>query len=217
MESDWMLRLIGITFSLAACMFFSGCMGMACYRGAGISCNNCDGYSRDISSPPLRRMASNVACGSGCGDVYVGEWRNYGPNHCDPCESRGGCRPFMGALSNLFGYRDVSSQTCYGGDRQFFGMVGNCVTDVVCGCDTYGCSGCSDGYFDGGCASGSCGGSIGGCSGCDGCALPVSPRSNSVGSRSPVGSQSQVAGSRSNTRPVFRNGGMNSGAGNYIR
>ena len=98
---ELVLSILGIGL---ACMM-SGCC-------APTACGDCDGAGIDagpvmLGGPldGLRRMKRNLVCGSGCGEVYVGEWRSTPPDACDPCQGGdfvGGatpCRPFCGPFN----------------------------------------------------------------------------------------------------------------------
>ena len=213
-----MVRLsISLAIGLFACTFLSGCIGMGGFPAncstcgpTAYDCNNCNGYGRQFVGGPLRHAGAALSCGSGCGEVYLDEWYNCPPNPCDPCESIGGCRPMLGALRNLFGYRTHECETCYGGDGAFLSALGPaCVT---CGsCDT-------------GCAEASCGvntyypSSGSGCSSC-GMAGRVSPQSQQLASRpvpngnvrtanaaygNPTNGNAARANPATGNRPVFR-------------
>lgn len=52
--------------------------------GCGSHCNNCDGYN-----PPFGSVRKTLACGSGCGEIYYGEWLSNPPNGCNECDVRG--------------------------------------------------------------------------------------------------------------------------------
>ena len=203
-----MVRIsISLAIGLFACTFLSGCVGVGCFPGScnscgptAYDCNNCDGYGRPLAGGPLRRAGAVLSCGSGCGEVYVDEWRNYPPNPCDPCESIGGCRPLLGQLRSLFGYRTHECETCYGGDGPFLSALGPaCVPSAGCavGCADSGCG--VDAYYPTG---------GGGCSSC-GLSNHVSPQSQLIGSRSVANGNVRTANAAARNpaaanRPVFR-------------
>lgn len=201
-----MVRIsMSLAIGLFACTFLSGCVGMGCFPGScgscgatAYDCNNCNGYGRPLARGPLRRAGAALTCGSGCGEVYVDEWRNYPPNPCDPCESIGGCRPMLGAMRNLFGYRTHQCETCYGGDGAFLSALApGCVTCGGCGT---GCaeSSCGvDAYYPSG------GGGGGGCSSC-GMANRVSPQSQQLASR-PVPNGNVRTANAANGNPAYGN------------
>ena len=197
-----MVRLsMRLAMGLFACTFFSGCVGMGCFPGtcgscgpAAFNCDNCDGYGRPLARGPVRRVGAALSCGSGCGEMYVDEWRNYPPNPCDPCESIGGCRPILGGLRNLFGYRTHECETCYGdggllkslgpGCMQGGGCAAGCA-EPACGVDAY--------YPTGG----------GGCSSC-GVSNRLSPRATIVGSNSIANGSARTANAANGVRPALR-------------
>jgi hypothetical protein len=123
------LRTVFGCLLAATAVMASGCVMMhptACGVGAmGGGCE-IDGCGSCIGSPHLGHRprpllgAVNAAltCGSGCGEVYWGEWINHPPKYCDPCDHHGNwvgagpcgaqCwHPFQG-LRNLWGYRYAS-------------------------------------------------------------------------------------------------------------
>ena len=203
-----MVRLsISLTIGFFACTFLSGCVGLGCFPGTcgscgptGFDCNNCDGYGRPLAVGPLRRVGAALSCGSGCGEMYVDEWRNCPPNPCDPCESIGGCRPMLSGLRNLLGYRTHDCETCYGGDGTFLramspaclpgGGCGSGCAEPACGVDAY--------YPTGG-------------SGCSSCGLSsrVSQQAPVIGSRVVANgnvrtANAATANAAAGQRPVFR-------------
>ena len=50
----------------------------------GEDCCNCDGYN-----PPFGNIRRTLACGSGCGEIYYGDWVSNPPNSCNECDARG--------------------------------------------------------------------------------------------------------------------------------
>ncbi len=123
-------------------------------------CHNCDGYN-----PPFGNVRKTLACGSGCGEIYYGEWLSNPPNTCNECDARGHafgmnaripwlCNPFhpwgFKYRENGAGYGNPLRGTHrglgdYGGYRAGYwnrvGVAGNCS------------SGCGSGK----CATGNCG------------------------------------------------------------
>ena len=116
---------------LAAAMVMSnGCAVMhpsACdvgMMGGGCGIDSCGSCATCPPAGPgcghvLGHLNSALTCGSGCGEVYWGEWINHPPKYCDPCDNNGNwtgagaCgasswRPFQG-LRNLWGYRYASA------------------------------------------------------------------------------------------------------------
>ena len=84
-----MIRMLFCT--LAVAVLASGCCGpMGCGPGCGIdNCYDCDGATQlnPYMGPmdTLRQMRQRVVCGSGCGEVYRGEWMSTPPDCVDPC------------------------------------------------------------------------------------------------------------------------------------
>ncbi len=141
----------------AAMVMANGCVTMhpgAC--GVGMAGGECgiDGCGGCASCSPvgpcgghvLGHLNSALTCGSGCGEVYWGEWINHPPTYCDPCDQQGNwtgagacgvgacgasCwHPFQG-LRNLWGYRFASAgcdsgcsscSTCGSGEMDFESM-----------------------------------------------------------------------------------------------
>jgi hypothetical protein len=114
----------------AAMVMANGCVMMhpsACDVGmAGGGCG-IDGCGGCASCSPvgigggrvLGNLNAALTCGSGCGEVYWGEWINHPPDYCDSCDHQGNwtgggacgasCwHPFQG-LRNLWGYRFASA------------------------------------------------------------------------------------------------------------
>jgi len=156
-----MIRMLICSFAVA--ILASGCCGpTGCGPGCGVQdCFDCDGCSQvDPYVGPLqtvRQLRRKMVCGSGCGEVYRGEWRSTPPDCEDPCcggQWVGGAtvaRPFCwqpGAILSLF-------PRLYGG--RFCDGCGELFSDCDC---------CGDGQvIDGGVISegGSCG-----CASCSG-------------------------------------------------
>ena len=109
--------------------------------GCGVeSCDSCAGGvpAGYYHGPVLQHLNSALTCGSGCGEVYWGEWMSDPPDACDPCDDcgtwTGSCacgpvcwNPFHG-LRNLWGYRyasagyDVGCATCGTGSMDYVPM-----------------------------------------------------------------------------------------------
>ena len=104
----FMIRFSLMLTCLADSFLSIGCCGP---RGCGLgcrvplNCNDCDGLGHGSCIPygpldALRQMKRSLVCGSGCGEVYFGEWLNTPPDCADPCcgdQWVGGatpCRPF---------------------------------------------------------------------------------------------------------------------------
>jgi hypothetical protein len=128
------LRLASLLITATAALMFSGCccvppMGGGCFNGYPTSCetdcNGCEtcgttdyGMGYGVPRGPLETMQmwrSNLFCGSGCGDIYQGEWRGTLPNGADMCcgdQWGGAAYPCLPAcwhpgllLGNLYGKR----------------------------------------------------------------------------------------------------------------
>lgn len=135
----------------------SGCYTMPYYAGhagppgvggyyAPDSCGP-HGPVRYRSFPLLDRLNYLLTAGSGCGEVYWGEWTNHPPQGCDPCDDHGNwvghgyagrtyrgpgrvnwvdahhdpaLQPFQG-LRHLWGYHygDAGYPVIYGDDFEF--------------------------------------------------------------------------------------------------
>ncbi|MFT5299249.1 MAG: hypothetical protein ACI87E_000190 [Mariniblastus sp.] len=166
-----MIRVCLFVTCLAISLMSVGCcgpMGPGC--GIPMGCSDCDGVGQGRVGGPLsglRQMKRSLVCGSGCGEVYVGEWMSTPPDSQDPCcgdQWVGGaskCRPFCwqpGAfLSGLYGVRN-----CSGTESSTPCGCGESMCDGGCGIET--------GYVQqqvaGGCSTGNCGGG-GGCATCN--------------------------------------------------
>jgi len=138
-----------------------------------MGCNSCDGtlVRGPVTGGPLdglRRIKRNMTCGSGCGEVYVGEWRSTPPDCEDPCcgdQWVGGAvpaRPFCGDRLACW-QPGVLLGALYGGR-----FCSGAESSVPCGCGFDTCDGgCeSEGYVEGeimssdtggGCSTGNCG------------------------------------------------------------
>lgn len=162
------IRLLICSMLFALVGAFSGCCGLS---GRVSQCNGCnDGYGGGGATctprprGPLDAMMNwrrELVCGSGCGEVYYGEWISTPPDCNDPCcgeQFVGGAvkaEPFcvqpgtiFGNLRGLYGSRDCE-------------FCGNAFTDCGCGDSGYGgcpgdCGGCGgevvqgDVIYDGG-------------------------------------------------------------------
>ena len=156
------LLAIGIlvtTFSMSGCVGWGPCgneqfVGPFAGTLEGV-CTTCDDHcgSCDGCLPVFGNLRKTLACGSGCGEIYYGEWMSNPPNTCNECDARGHafgapsripwlCNPFP-----LWGYQ-------YG---QRGGGYGNPLRGTHPGLADYG--GFWPGYFQPvGCVDGSCGG-----------------------------------------------------------
>ena len=176
-----MRRFLALGFIVSS-LFLTGCVGwgpcgderfVGPFRGAvndicttcNDHCNNCDGYN-----PPFGNIRRTLACGSGCGEIYYGEWVSNPPNTCNECDARGyafGINARAPWLCNVWWpwgvkYRDPVSGYGnplrgthrgihqYGGWRSgYWDRVG--VVGDGCGCGT--CTGgCESGCANGDCA-----------------------------------------------------------------
>lgn len=168
-------------------LFMSGCVGWGpngneqfvgplsgAWNGVCNSCDdhcgNCDGYN-----PPFGSLRKTLACGSGCGEVYYGEWLSNPPNTCNECDARGhafGINARVPWLCNPFrfwgfqyrqsgqGYGNPLRATHrgiadYGGYRAGNWAVGYGESGYSGGCSTGNCA--SGGCASGGCPNGDCG------------------------------------------------------------
>ena len=133
------LTIVCFAFALSSV----GCVGpMGVGPGCGVSnCYDCDGVGygdRVIPMRPLdglRQMRKNLVCGSGCGEVYYGEWISTPPDCADPCcgeQFVGGatpCRPGCWQpgilLRSLYGGRNCTGEQ----------------SSTPCGCGDHACDG----------------------------------------------------------------------------
>lgn len=111
-----------------------GCEGCACPNDCGIL--------------PLMRW--NKTCGSGCSDIYWGEWISDPPDCCDPCDQcfgqftgpHGYCRlgPMQHLLAAFHGYKYCPKPCCDEGCGGLCGRRGGMVCGACggAGCDTCG-------------------------------------------------------------------------------
>lgn len=165
-----MIRLSLIVTCLAISLMSIGCC-------APMGCNSCDGtvVRGPMAGGPLdrlRQVKRNMTCGSGCGDVYVGEWRSTPPDCLDPCcgdQWVGGAvraRPFCGLLAcwqpgALLG-RLYGGRYCSGAESA-----------VPCCCESGVCDGgcVTEGYVEGAIIGSDIGGGVStgncGCANCN--------------------------------------------------
>ena len=136
-----MIRAICWLVCISSCLASIGCCGpLVCGGPCGSTgCHDCDGVGygeRVIPYRPLdglRQLRKNIVCGSGCGEVYVGEWISTPPDCSDPCcgdQFVGGatpCRPGCWEPGLLL-------RNLYGG-RFCDGALGDCCDCGVTGCD----------------------------------------------------------------------------------
>ena len=118
---------------IAAVLCFSGCVcthSSVCGPGIGSggcgveACDPCDACATGTCGHGYlaESAKSCLTCGSGCGEIYWGEWTNSPPDSCDPCGSYG-CDPCgspwapLKGLMHLWGYRYTPAcGTCGGCD-----------------------------------------------------------------------------------------------------
>jgi len=151
-------KLCFATALLIAAISFSGCCSPMIGPGCpSTACNECNGGplpTQYIANGPLdalRNARRNMACGSGCGEVYQGEWISTPPLASDPCAcgqfvggSGARCQPFCWQPGNLL--RGLYGQRFCSGSR----------SSTPCPCGTSACGGgCDAGvvvdeYIDGG-------------------------------------------------------------------
>ena len=184
MRGRTMMYFPGVIACLAMTMLASGCRhGLHCGTGAGpyggggdlvsecgcgecgdvafpSTCGSCaTGSCGGMSGLFLPLMSTKLACGSGCGGVYWGEWMNDPPECCDPCTDCGcwvepRCCGHQGVLSKCWNKLHHAMHVCIHGYKP-----GNCFDDCCgepCASDCGGCGGCDGcsggGYADGGAA-----------------------------------------------------------------
>lgn len=141
-----MLRRVLSTCLLAAAMVAAnGCCSsrpLLSHRGVladecgGEGCGGCDSCGVGREPLLLNRTRNLLTCGSGCGDVYWGEWTGDPPScgscgGCGRCGGCGECWPILGGLRSLWGYR--------------YRSVGYGVADWEVGCESCG-AGVPQGY-----------------------------------------------------------------------
>ena len=127
-----------------------GCRGPIGPGCTDLGCNSCNGEipARLCVNGPidvLRNVKQRITCGSGCGEVYQGEWISTPPHAADPCcdgQFVGGathCRPFCWQprqlLRRLFGRRFCtgiqSSTPCGCGDEIISSGCSSCDAGFV--------------------------------------------------------------------------------------
>lgn len=117
-------RIAPLCIAAAVLMLANGCCCTQPQMCGDVGvCGSCEGggcgsTGMAVGACPKRGLADCVTraltCGSGCGEVYWGEWYNDPPPACDPCDDHGNwtgttcCpprrRPFSG-VRHLWGYR----------------------------------------------------------------------------------------------------------------
>lgn len=135
------------------------------------TCGECaSGHCGGLGGLVLPLLSTRLACGSGCGGVYFGEWLYDPPDCCDPCNDCGcfvdaqPCHHRCGILDGVAGVLHSVKQVVVTGIYGYYpcGGCGHCG-----GCDTVAAP-CHD------CGAGDCGGN------CDGGlvshAAPIEPQ-----------------------------------------
>lgn len=173
----------------------AACSSCGTHSGCGDHCNNCDGYNG-----PFGTVRKTLACGSGCGEIYYGDWLSNPPNTCNECDAVGVARgvnariPWLCNPFAFWGYQYRPNGSGYGnplrGQLWGYGQYG--AHWNTAGCGGVGCSsGCND------CGSG------GGCTG--GCA-PNAPAHEGqiapVPATQPKAMKEQVTRRKANVRPT---------------
>lgn len=138
--SRYVLILLTAALSLASV----GCCGIQ------QQCNDCDGIGYGETVLPqrpfdrLRNLRKGLVCGSGCGEVYVGEWTSTPPDCADPCcgtDFVGGatpCRPNCWQPGKLM--RQLLGGGLYGGR-----FCDGDASSTASGCGGTGCDDCAMG------------------------------------------------------------------------
>ena len=115
------------------------CCGSSCceatpYRHCG------RGSCLSLLAAPFRPLVGLMKCGTGCGEVYWGEWTSDPPDCCDPCDSCGnwvgdGC--CLPRLQKLFWGRRYRCGSGYEGQSCGCDSCGGSVPHGPgCGCDS---------------------------------------------------------------------------------
>jgi len=119
-----LVRIAPICLAAALVILANGCVctqpslcgDAAVPESCGVAgCGSCAGASAACGSRYLADCATRaLTCGSGCGEVYWGEWANDPPACKDPCDDCGNwtgeaygaphCKPLQG-IRHLWGYR----------------------------------------------------------------------------------------------------------------
>lgn len=158
-----MFRSLSVLAIVAISALMTGCYSAP--MGCGTCCDNCDGVTGPyVPHRPFERLLDarkSALCGNGCGEIYYGEWRNYPPDCCDPCDNAQQCTPPIACRPHLI----AGLLTGWYGKRHPRGYHDDCCDD--CGFDDCGC----DAGFESDCG---CGGDMvegaivgsGGCASC---------------------------------------------------
>ncbi len=123
----------------------AGCASCGTHSGCGDHCNNCEGYNG-----PFGTVRKTLACGSGCGEIYYGDWLSNPPNTCNECDATGyarGVNARMPWLCNPFAFWGYQYRPNSGG-------YGNPLRGAVWGYGQYGTHGHGVGCGGVGCGSG---------------------------------------------------------------
>ena len=115
-----MFKFLFLSAIAAMAAMMTGCCGgpIGFATGPGSHCGYCEGAPSGPSyhQGPLARLAAahkRTVCGSGCGEVYYGEWLSNPPDCCDPCDNEVQCTPpivpqcgiFARMFAGLYGVR----------------------------------------------------------------------------------------------------------------
>ncbi len=133
------MRIIALPVWLAVTLLvpLAGCSCLPCldqpYRPSGCSgswdpvlgsCDACGVCGGDCAGhTPSSYLKHQLTCGSGCGEIYWGEWLSDPPNRCDPCDDCGNwigqrvCDPtcwerFVGGWCSFWGFRADGCSSC---------------------------------------------------------------------------------------------------------
>jgi hypothetical protein len=129
------------TAALSACLIFSlwltGCSCLPCLDRPYIPSGHADSWDPVLGScgtcgvcggtcdghTPASYIKHRLTCGSGCGEIYWGEWLSDPPEKCDPCDDCGNwigpriCDPsvwerFASGWCGFFGFRSDGCSSC---------------------------------------------------------------------------------------------------------
>jgi len=113
------------------------------------SCGNCvTGHCGGASGMLLPLLSTKLACGSGCGGIYWGEWISDPPACCDPCNDCGcwveePCCNYGGPLGNCWVHLKHKIHAVIHTGIYGYRSKGCCGDSSCGGCDSY------DSYGDG--------------------------------------------------------------------
>lgn len=119
---------LACAFSLAGCVWLTGCCGIQYGQGCGGGCGSI--FQGEIASRITHGIAGG--CASGCGEIYCDEHISEPPT-CDPCGMNGDymdgtygtCRPLFHRLHDMLGNR-------YAGDCNDCGSCSTCNSCSTC-------------------------------------------------------------------------------------